>query len=295
MALIAGVNEGKQLPASLPASLVQLIWPVPEGSGAGLVTGAATTGVWTITDAERHADLETFRQNAPSGVVEGATAVSLFSLSNIPTNELAQVYTLADVDGDNRLNSNEFLVAMKLIKARIAGTPIPSVLPPELSAVAHGSGSGVPVSSVAVTGVVPVLEQRIADLQAKLKTADQNISALQVELEQTRGDKEQLLLRVQDAESRVAQALAQVEAQNQQNSSKAMAQINELASQLQAYQQKMQDLQATNTQLQLQLQQQAQAARQQAEQYSNPYSNPFSQPLSGGNPFGGGASVNPFI
>ena len=27
MALIAGVNEGKQLPATLPPSLVQLIWP----------------------------------------------------------------------------------------------------------------------------------------------------------------------------------------------------------------------------------------------------------------------------
>jgi hypothetical protein len=55
MALIAGVNEGKQLPASLPASLVQLVWPAGFpgqavaapvdhliGSGAGVASSGST-------------------------------------------------------------------------------------------------------------------------------------------------------------------------------------------------------------------------------------------------------------
>lgn len=42
------------------------------------------------------------------------------------------MYALADMDGDGRLSQNEFLIAMKLIRARMSGTPVPATFVFEL-------------------------------------------------------------------------------------------------------------------------------------------------------------------
>lgn len=47
MALIAGVNEGKQLPSSLPASLIQLVWPAGFPGGAQPPAAAAPAEAYT--------------------------------------------------------------------------------------------------------------------------------------------------------------------------------------------------------------------------------------------------------
>jgi hypothetical protein len=59
--------------------------------------------------------------------LEGANAVALFGQSGVPAPDLAQIYGLADMDGDGRLSQNEFFIAMKLIRARMAGNTIPAV------------------------------------------------------------------------------------------------------------------------------------------------------------------------
>jgi hypothetical protein len=260
------------------------------------------------------------------GYLEGGAAVNLFSLSGVSTIDLGNIYTLADLDGDNRLSQNEFLIAMKLIKARMAGMPVPAMLPPELIAFAQqgqalGGGAsygGASYGGVSYGGgVVSVLEQRVVELTSKLSQSEQQISALQMEVNKVKEERDQALLQKQDALARAGQAQAQVSllgSQNQQHNSQAMARINELAAQLEGNQQKMQEMHAYNAQLEAQLLQQAQqlqAARQQTEQYAYQAAqaqaqaqaqvlaanaNPFAQPSLGGNPFGAqsGFAGNPF-
>lgn len=79
-------------------------------------------------------------------------------MSGLPQEELGRVYQLADSDSDGRLSQNEFFVAMKLIRTRLAGHQLPSVLPPELSigssSVSHTGAAAASGGSV-VKCVVP--------------------------------------------------------------------------------------------------------------------------------------------
>jgi len=306
MALIAGLNEGKQLPSSLPSSLVQLIWPTGLPLSSGLPP-PPVDGMWSIPEVDKQQDSATFQQSAIGGFLEGNAAVSLFGQSGVSVNELAVIYGLADLDGDGRLNQTEFFIAMKLIRMRMTGTPIPNTLPPELRNSALGGSSSGFAGGAVGGGVVGVLEQRIAELQSKLATAEQSISSLQIQVNSLKGERDQALLQKQDAESRAAQAQAQAAAlgsQSQQHTSQAMARISELAAQLDGNQAKMQEMHAYNSQLEAQLQQQAQqlqAARQQADQFAHLQAQQAAQaqarPVGAGNPFGGspyGQSGNPF-
>ncbi|KAI9309705.1 hypothetical protein BJ944DRAFT_172591 [Cunninghamella echinulata] len=63
------------------------------------------------------------------GTISGADAVHFFRHSKLPETDLAQIWDLADTRSIGELSQNEFIVAMHLVNRRMAGEPIPSMLP----------------------------------------------------------------------------------------------------------------------------------------------------------------------
>ncbi|CAO3649453.1 unnamed protein product [Cunninghamella echinulata] len=63
------------------------------------------------------------------GTISGADAVHFFRHSKLPETDLAQIWDLADTRSIGELSQNEFIVAMHLVNRRMAGEPIPTMLP----------------------------------------------------------------------------------------------------------------------------------------------------------------------
>lgn len=87
-----------------------------------------------------------------SGYLTGAQARSVLVQSKLPQVTLAQIWTLADVDGDGRLSCDEFILAMFLCEKAMAGEKIPVTLPldwvpPSLRKIKSRPGSVSGVSS----------------------------------------------------------------------------------------------------------------------------------------------------
>ncbi|RDB19337.1 Actin cytoskeleton-regulatory complex protein pan1 [Hypsizygus marmoreus] len=97
--------------------------------------GTPTTQMsWALTKAEKKQYNDIFRswdaQN--TGFISGQTALEVFGASGLPKDDLARIWTLADIDDRGKLNIAEFHVAMGLIYRRLSGMPVPEQLPPEL-------------------------------------------------------------------------------------------------------------------------------------------------------------------
>ncbi|CAO3607657.1 unnamed protein product [Cunninghamella blakesleeana] len=63
------------------------------------------------------------------GSISGADAVHFFRHSKLPETDLAQIWDLADTRSTGELTQNEFIVAMHLVNRRMAGEPVPTMLP----------------------------------------------------------------------------------------------------------------------------------------------------------------------
>jgi len=208
MALISGVKEGNPMPTSLPASLVQLIWPngAPPGAligsypGNNLLATPGTTGsssgfqsVWHVTPDELSTDRATFIQYNVGGFIEGNTAVALFSQSGLSQVDLGQVYTLADMDMDSKLSEKEFLIAMKMIRVRMLGTLLPASVPQELLA---SLGPSPATSLVGSTGGV---------------SPQQQIATLTAQNQQLRSERDEAQRQLQEKNQQVAQLEAHIQ------------------------------------------------------------------------------------
>eukprot|EP01118_Nematostelium_gracile_P017909 TRINITY_DN779_c0_g1_i12.p1 TRINITY_DN779_c0_g1~~TRINITY_DN779_c0_g1_i12.p1 ORF type:complete len:994 (+),score=254.51 TRINITY_DN779_c0_g1_i12:1213-4194(+) len=66
------------------------------------------------------------------GIISGTEAAHLFLPMGLPTNELAKIWAIADINKDRKMHFNEYVVANLLVKARLAGDPIPATLPGRL-------------------------------------------------------------------------------------------------------------------------------------------------------------------
>ena len=67
------------------------------------------------------------------GFVTGEQAVAFFSRSQLPEDDLAQIWDLADITSNGQLNRDEFAVAMYLVRQQIGKKgPLPTSLPPSL-------------------------------------------------------------------------------------------------------------------------------------------------------------------
>ncbi|XP_058485779.1 intersectin-2b isoform X2 [Solea solea] len=86
--------------------------------------------IWAVTPEERNKHDQKFDTLSPSmGYVSGEQAKKFFLQSGLPPSVLAEIWTLADMNKDGKMDRLEFSIAMKLIKLKLQGTPLPSALP----------------------------------------------------------------------------------------------------------------------------------------------------------------------
>ncbi|XP_061126439.1 intersectin-2-like isoform X3 [Syngnathus typhle] len=85
---------------------------------------------WSISPEERGKHDKQFDTLAPVlGYVSGEQARGFFLQSGLPPAVLAEIWNLADVDGDGKMDRQEFSIAMKLIKVKLQGRSLPAALP----------------------------------------------------------------------------------------------------------------------------------------------------------------------
>nr|KAF6477759.1 intersectin 1 [Molossus molossus] len=133
--------------------------------------------IWAITVEERAKHDQQFHSLKPiSGFITGDQARNFFFQSGLPQPVLAQIWALADMNNDGRMDQVEFSIAMKLIKLKLQGYPLPSALPAVMkqqpvalpSAPAFGIGgiasmpplptvAPVPMGTIPVVGMSPPL------------------------------------------------------------------------------------------------------------------------------------------
>ncbi|XP_049450197.1 intersectin-2b isoform X2 [Epinephelus fuscoguttatus] len=86
--------------------------------------------VWAVTLEERVKHDQKFDTLSPSmGYVSGEQARKFFLQSGLPPSVLAEIWALADMNKDGKMDRLEFSIAMKLIKLKLQGTQLPSALP----------------------------------------------------------------------------------------------------------------------------------------------------------------------
>ncbi|KAF9036984.1 hypothetical protein BDZ89DRAFT_1130017 [Hymenopellis radicata] len=120
-------RRGAPVPPHLPAR--------PNVSHVGSSAfGKPAPVPWDITATEKTESDGFFDtlDNQRNGYIEGDVAVPFMLESNLPGEDLAQVWDLADINNDGRLTKDGFAVAMYLIKKKLAGGTIPATLPPSL-------------------------------------------------------------------------------------------------------------------------------------------------------------------
>uniref|UniRef100_A0A7M4FCM1 Intersectin-1 n=1 Tax=Crocodylus porosus TaxID=8502 RepID=A0A7M4FCM1_CROPO len=87
--------------------------------------------IWAITVEERAKHDQQFHSLKPtSGFITGDQARNFFFQSGLPQPVLAQIWALADMNNDGRMDQLEFSIAMKLIKLKLQGYQLPPALPP---------------------------------------------------------------------------------------------------------------------------------------------------------------------
>ncbi|XP_073440723.1 intersectin-1 isoform X4 [Dendrobates tinctorius] len=86
--------------------------------------------IWAITVEERAKHDQQFHGLQPTaGYITGDQARNFFLQSGLHPPVLAQIWALADMNNDGRMDQLEFSIAMKLIKLKLQGYPLPSALP----------------------------------------------------------------------------------------------------------------------------------------------------------------------
>uniref|UniRef100_A0A8C9MMG1 Intersectin-1 n=1 Tax=Serinus canaria TaxID=9135 RepID=A0A8C9MMG1_SERCA len=130
-----------------------------------------------ITVEERAKHDQQFHSLKPTaGFITGDQARNFFFQSGLPQPVLAQIWALADMNNDGRMDPLEFSIAMKLIKLKLQGYQLPAALPPVMKQPplalpgAPGFGLGgianmpslttvapVPMASIPVVGMSPPL------------------------------------------------------------------------------------------------------------------------------------------
>jgi len=146
--------------ASFPVSLGRS--PSPgSGSSAPTPTHAASSSPsvdeWSISSSERSQYLSLFNQADADGdgFVGGREANLFFKQSGLDNATLKKIWLLSDVDRDNKLNPEEFAIAMHITLKVRKKHPLPPTLPASLDPRLKGSAAGTPTAaaSAAATGV----------------------------------------------------------------------------------------------------------------------------------------------
>uniref|UniRef100_A0A3P8SDK4 Uncharacterized protein n=1 Tax=Amphiprion percula TaxID=161767 RepID=A0A3P8SDK4_AMPPE len=98
--------------------------------GRKFPTSFCGSGLWVVTAEERGKHDKQFDSLSPVlGHVSGEQARKFFLQSGLPAAVLAEIWNLADLDGDGKMDRLEFSIAMKLIKLKLQGRNLPTSLP----------------------------------------------------------------------------------------------------------------------------------------------------------------------
>ncbi|KIW18075.1 hypothetical protein PV08_02362 [Exophiala spinifera] len=126
------------VPPQLPAFNARPQSPITRQQVSTPLSAQSTGEAWAITPADK-ARFDTIfasidRQG--SGYIDGEQAVEFFGNARLPEEVLAQIWDLADINSEGRLNKDEFAVAMYLIRQQRATRDgrgnLPPTLPPAL-------------------------------------------------------------------------------------------------------------------------------------------------------------------
>ncbi|XP_044275174.1 intersectin-2 isoform X2 [Varanus komodoensis] len=126
--------------------------------------------MWAITIEERTKYDKQFDSLKPvGGYVTGDQARNFFLQSGLPSPVLAEIWALSDLNKDGKMDQQEFSIAMKLIKLKLQGQPLPVILPPvmkqapifsPLMSARFGMGSmpnlSIPASVPTITPLAPM-------------------------------------------------------------------------------------------------------------------------------------------
>nr|XP_033805462.1 intersectin-1 isoform X1 [Geotrypetes seraphini] len=127
-----------------------------------------TLDIWAITVEERAKHDQQFHSLKPTaGFITGDQARNFFLQSGLHQPVLAQIWALADMNNDGRMDQLEFSIAMKLIKLKLQGYQLPSALPPIMKqppvAIPSSAGFGIsgitsmpPIAAVAPVPMPPI-------------------------------------------------------------------------------------------------------------------------------------------
>nr|XP_046228563.1 intersectin-2-like isoform X2 [Scatophagus argus] len=124
--------------------------------------------VWAITPEERGKHDKQFDSLAPVlGYVSGEQARKFFLQSGLPPSVLAEIWHLADMDSDGKMDRLEFSIAMKLIKLKLQGHNLPSSLPIIMKqSPVSNSASAIPSSARFGMGSMPNLSVGLPSMSA---------------------------------------------------------------------------------------------------------------------------------
>jgi len=88
---------------------------------------------WVILPMERERHSQQFLSCGPTdGFITGTQAKGFFMQAGLPPMVLAQIWGLADMNGDGKMDINEFSIACKLINLKLKGMELPKSLPPQM-------------------------------------------------------------------------------------------------------------------------------------------------------------------
>lgn len=147
-------------PAAVPP---QVSVQPPSARAPAATAPAASRDPWSMSQSEYQGYIGFFKSadRDNDGFVSGEEANAFFRMSQLPAQELRAIWLLADVDGDNKLDRAEFVIAMHLVMRRRKNPAVrlPAVLPISLrklkasaAGAAPGPGSAAPAGGSAGSG-----------------------------------------------------------------------------------------------------------------------------------------------
>ncbi|KAL8168723.1 UNVERIFIED_CONTAM: EH domain-containing protein 4 [Gekko kuhli] len=128
---------------SMPTQMVQggafdgtAAGPFDHGYGEGAKEGADEQE-WIVARDKPVYDEIFYTLSPINGRISGASAKKEMLTSKLPNSVLGKVWKLADCDCDGMLDEEEFALAKHLIRIKLEGYELPSVLPPHLVPPSH--------------------------------------------------------------------------------------------------------------------------------------------------------------
>mmetsp|Transcript_93967 Transcript_93967/g.236759 ORF Transcript_93967/g.236759 Transcript_93967/m.236759 type:complete len:992 (-) Transcript_93967:177-3152(-) len=139
MQLARSLEKGSPLPSVVPEELLTACRsalaksPNAEVIGQGIVQGQAL--VVDFDELNKSSRLFSDLDVLNTGAIDAAVAKTALESTGLPTEELARIWQLSDVDADGCLTRGEFVCAMSLASNRSRGLLLPDQLPEELATV----------------------------------------------------------------------------------------------------------------------------------------------------------------